>query len=274
MKMAWKRGRSWSSSAPSRKWERRCSGTDATQRGSSQAGSPALTFFCFEIRSKIWALIVQGHEQEVELQRAAHGKEIAKIQQQLVRTTRKLATTYCMKISGFCREWGYPAGAGACERTRDKTCSGNVCWGSGGQTRVSRPPCWGKRTRGLWQQSWHITDRKRGCWGTRGEINLNNSCCMAPTFLKYLHWLRTHADRAFYAWFTLGLLPHLPPASWAAFGPRRHNSRWGCFRAGVNMFISKHKKLLLHVNQRSSVVGSIVPDQIIHNSKRLPKIFL
>ena len=32
-------------------------------------------------------MLFQGHEQEVELQRAAHGKEIAKIKQQLVRIT-------------------------------------------------------------------------------------------------------------------------------------------------------------------------------------------
>ena len=31
--------------------------------------------------------LFQGHEQEVELQKAAHNKEIAKIQQQLVRVT-------------------------------------------------------------------------------------------------------------------------------------------------------------------------------------------
>ena len=36
-------------------------------------------------RSKILAMLFQGHEQEVELQRASHSKEIAKIQQQLVR---------------------------------------------------------------------------------------------------------------------------------------------------------------------------------------------
>ena len=88
LKMAWKRGWSRSSSETGRAWERGSSGKSSTQCWSSQAGQPSFLLpRLVSLGVIFYKRLFQGHEQEVELQKAAHNKEIAKIQQQLVRVT-------------------------------------------------------------------------------------------------------------------------------------------------------------------------------------------
>ena len=67
---------------------------------------------------------IQGHEQEVELQKAAHCKELSKIQQQLVSIYLLLSRSLeennqCLLcVSGLLRKRGDPLRIGACQRAR------------------------------------------------------------------------------------------------------------------------------------------------------------